>query len=77
MKYCKAIIISKIESTKETKETNDTIKTHLICTNQNPQECDSDLGYKTGMKRAQSSKPLRISLKDLEWVKKLKEKMLK
>ena len=32
------------------------------------------LAFKNRLKRAQSSKPLRVSLKDLECVKKLKEK---
>lgn len=32
---------------------------------------------KTRLKRIHSSKPLRVSLKDLDWVKKLKEKMTK
>jgi len=33
--------------------------------------------YRSRLSRAQSSKPLRVSLKDLDWVKKLKDKMTK
>ena len=40
-------------------------------------EEDRPVSYKTKMKRVHSSKPLRVSLKDLDWVKKLKEKIVK
>lgn len=38
---------------------------------------DRRASSKTKMKRVSSSKPLRVSLKDLECVKKLKEKIVK
>lgn len=40
-------------------------------------EEDGPVNYKTRLKRVQSSRPLRVSLKDLDCVKKLKDKMAK